>query len=332
LAVLLEAGCDFDRYTSLAMGVDGLGLISYREGGEGVLKAGHCEDAACTTATLSILDAPVDPQGNRIGVGSYSAIAMGRDGLGLISYEGAGLTVGHCEDIACTRARLSTIDERTINLYANSLAIGQDGLGLIAYGRDFDGSLLVAHCEDVACTTATVTTFAGALGTIRNGGTPSIAIGSDGLALIAYNVSDLGVLKVAHCQDTACKSATFSTIDDGPHVPHVSGYVGAYPDIAIGRDGLGLISYYDAPVGNLRVAHCADVPCTRADAVSIIDRGGPQGRVGTYTSVAIGGDGLGLVSFQGSLSSFQDQDLKVAHCQDVVCRSAIVTTLDRAGP
>jgi hypothetical protein len=381
--LLLESGCNHDRYTSVAAGVDGLGLISYRSG-DGILKVGHCEDNACTRATLSIVGSPIDFQGRRVGVGAYSSIAIGRDGLGLISYQsaglgvahcediactratlsildspldsdgtpvlaaqtsiaigsdglglisyrGPGLKVAHCEDVACTRARVSTIDERRITYYANALAIGQDGRGLITYANDFNGSLLVAHCEDTACSEARLTSL-GASGTIRNGGTTSIAVGSDGLGLIAHNNSDLGVLKIAHCQDTACTAASFSTIDDGPHAPNVGGYVGAYHDIAIGADGLGLVSYYEEPVGNLRVAHCADVPCTRADAISIIDNGGRYGRVGTYTSVAIGGDGLGLISFQGSLSSFLDQDVKVAHCQDVACRSATVTTLERAAP
>jgi hypothetical protein len=188
------------------------------------------------------------------------------------------------------------------------------------------------HCEDSACTRARLSDLGGATGTPRAGDKTSLAIGSDGLGIIAYHNSDQGVLKVAHCQDDACTAATASTIDDGPHVPHQSGYVGAYPSLTIGRDGLGLISYYEEPVGNLRVAHCADVPCARADVISVIDRGSPTGRVGTYTAVGIGGDGLGLIAYQGSLTDFLNQDLKVAHCQDLACRTATITTVDVAKP
>jgi hypothetical protein len=39
------------------------------------------------------------------------------------------------------------------------------------------------------------------------------------------------------------------------------GYVGQYPSITIGADGPGLISYYDAADGDLKVAHCPDALC-----------------------------------------------------------------------
>lgn len=47
---------------SIAIGADGLGLISYLDGGpggfgEGSLRVAHCQDAVCTRATVSVLDA-----------------------------------------------------------------------------------------------------------------------------------------------------------------------------------------------------------------------------------------------------------------------------------
>jgi hypothetical protein len=38
-----------------------------------------------------------------------------------------------------------------------------------------------------------------------------------------------------------------------------SGNVGQYSSVAIGTDGLALISYYDANNGDLKVAHCSNV-------------------------------------------------------------------------
>jgi hypothetical protein len=329
LVAVLEVGCArLGEYTSLAIGGDGLGLISYQDGPDGTLKVAHCEDVPCTKATLSTLDLPFrNEQGNQLEVGADTSIAIGIDSRGLISYEGKGLSVAHCEDVACTRATVTIVDGRRSRIYSNALVIGRDGLGLISYRFDY-GPVLMAHCEDVDCTRATLIALGDDPGTARLGGSASIAIGVDGLALMAYNNSDLGILRVAHCEDIACTKASFSTIDDGPHVLGIGGPVGAYAHVAIGIDGLGLISYYDEHVGNLRLAHCADVPCTRADVISIVDRGGPKGRVGVDSSLAIGRDGLGLVGYRGSTSSFVDRDLKAAHCQDVPCRSAIVSTLD----
>src|SRR5262245_19220213 len=42
---------------------------------------------------------------------------------------------------------------------------------------------------------------------------PSVAYGTDGLALIAYYDATNGDLKVAHCLDVACAASTRNTID-----------------------------------------------------------------------------------------------------------------------
>jgi hypothetical protein len=60
----------------------------------------------------------------------------------------------------------------------------------------------------------------------------------------------------AQADDTAFDRPGFALITrDG------SGDVGQYSSIAIGADGLGLISYYDATNGDLKVAHCSNLTC-----------------------------------------------------------------------
>jgi hypothetical protein len=145
---------------------------------------------------------------------------------------------------------------------------------------------------------------------------PSITIGSDGLGLLSYYDITNHDLKVAHCLNVACTSATFSTRDSG-------GDVGQYTSIAIGSDGLGLISYYDVTNGDLKVAHCSDVACTGV-TLSTLDSAGD---VGLQTSITIGSDGLGLISYY----DISNGDLKVAHCTNVSCTAATLSTLDSAG-
>src|SRR5262245_9495554 len=72
-----------------------------------------------------------------------------------------------------------------------------------------------------------------------------------------------------------------------------SGNVGQYSSVAIGTDGLAIISYYDASNGDLKVAHCSNVTCTAA-SLNTVDS---VGTVGQYSSVAIGADGLALISY-----------------------------------
>ena len=83
---------------------------------------------------------------------------------------------------------------------------------------------------------------------------PSITIGADGLGLISYYDLTNDDLKVALCDNTACTSATTSTLDS-------VGAVGDQTSITIGADGLGLISYHDWTNKNLKVAHCGNTFC-----------------------------------------------------------------------
>ncbi len=67
----------------------------------------------------------------------------------------------------------------------------------------------------------------------------SVTIGADGLGLISYHDVSNRNLKVAHCSNRACTSATLTTLDS-------TGEVGQFTSVTIGADRLGLISYYDA--------------------------------------------------------------------------------------
>ena len=67
------------RYTSVAIGVDGRGSISYYDGPSG--------DLSSLTATTSPARAPTKSMLDSAGaVGDYTSMTLGADGLGLISY------------------------------------------------------------------------------------------------------------------------------------------------------------------------------------------------------------------------------------------------------
>jgi hypothetical protein len=293
------------QYTSIAIGADGLGLISYYNASSRDLKIAHCNDAACSSATIANLDSANE-------VGQYTSIAIGTDGLALISYYDAThakLKVAHCNDVTCSTATTATLDGSNSGGYYTSIAIGADGLGLISHVHPATLEVKVAHCNDTACssaTTATIDLFAGSY--------TSIAIGVDGLGLISYWNSTYGDLKVAHCSDINCSAATNATVQS-------TGTVGEYTSIAIGADGLGLISYYDNTNDDLKVAHCINTACSSAITATLDST---AGTVGIYTSIAIGADGLGLISYSDATNGH----LKVAHCSNTLCTSATTATLD----
>ena len=156
----------------------------------------------------------------------------------------------------------------------------------------------------MACTSAALNTLDS---TGNVGGHTSVTIGADGLGLISYSDWTNGDLRVAHCNDVACTGATLSTVDSGG-----GAIVGTYCSITVGQDGLGLISYLDATNLNLKVAHCNDAACTSAVASTMEDT---ADIVGQYTSVTIGSDGLPLISYY----RWTGFDLKVAHCANAFC-------------
>jgi hypothetical protein len=132
------------------------------------------------------------------------------------------------------------------------VTIGADGLALISYHDVTNRKLKVAHCSNQACTAATLTTLDNSTGNV--GQFTAVTIGADRLGLISYYDATNHNLKVAHCSDRACTSATYTTLDR-------TGDVGEDSSVIIGADGLALISYYDVTNGNLKVIHCSDRFC-----------------------------------------------------------------------
>jgi len=285
--------------TSVGIGADGLGLISYYDRENGDLKVAHCRNFICRAATMAVLDDEGD-------VGRWSSVAIGADGLGLVSYYDAtngDLKVAHCQNAACSAATTATIDT---DGGPSSIAVGADGLGLI--GFEAGGARKVAHCSDLVCSTATAATIDAVQGEPH----PSITIGADGLGLISYadRTEDEGFgLNVAHCTDASCSTATTAT-----PLPF---FLERVTSITVGTDGLGLISFADID-SNLAVAHCSNLACSAATSAYL----------GVYfvraTSIAVGADGLGLVtSVRGDALG-----LDVARCQDVACTSGTHTSVD----
>lgn len=291
-------------HTSITIGSDGLGVISYYDYTNSDLKVAHCQDMDCTDVWTVYVN------GWNWNLGFYTAITIGADGFPLISYRDSSgsLHVAHCRDYYCMDSQISILDYLGGIPQGTSITIGADGLGLISYMDYLHGRLKVAHCSNAACTTSTIT----ALDTTPNAGAyNSITAGADGLGLISYFDGE-GGLKVAHCSNANCTAATLTTLDS-------TASVGEFTSITLGTDGLGLISYFDASHGDLKVAHCSNTNCTAA-TLTTLDNGA---LVGHYTSITVGADGLGLVSYYDVMNG----DLRVAHCSNTDCTAATVTTV-----
>ena len=308
----IDTAGDVGSHTSITIGADGLPVISYYDDTNHDLKVTHCNDPACTNATINAVDTTGD-------VGLYNAITIGADGLPVISYfddTKKRLKVAHCNDTACISASTIAVDIAGDN--DTSITIGADGLPVISY-YDY-GYLKVAHCNDAACisNTNTAVDTSGDVGWYN-----SITIGADGLPIISYYDDTNKGLKVARCNDAACTSATTTTVDSAERI-------GFDTSITIGADGLPVISYYeDEFLFNelkIKMVHCSNAACTSA-SIATLDTTEYYDNDIYIISITIGADGLPVISYYDDTN----QDLKVVHCNDAACNSATATVVDNTG-
>ena len=296
----LDSTGNVGDFPSVTVGSDGLGVISYVDVTSGTLKVAHCTNVACTAAGLTT----PDTSGN-VGA-SQTSITVGTDGFPLISYydtANANLVVAHCSTVTCSSATTTALDSTGNVGQDSSIAIGADGLGLVSYRDATNVHLKVAHCADVACSSATAATTLDSGTSV--GGATSVTVGADGRGLVGYFDNGAANLKVAHCSDFACTAATAATVDSAT-------FVGEYASISVGIDGLGVVSYWDHSSGlNLKVAHCVDVACSAA-TTTVVDN---PNNVGSFSSLAIGADGLPLVTYR----DVTNNGVRVAHCPNVFC-------------
>ena len=241
-------------YSAVAIGADGLPVISHQDQSAGTLRVTHCGNVDCTVANVSTT---VDDPTNIVGYST--AIAVGTDGLPIVSHWDAtaeALRVTHCGNAACTAGNVSTTVDDPVNGvgFFSSIAIGPDGLPIISHEDDPARDLRVTHCGNIACTAGNVSTTIDADGFV--GGYTSLAIGSDGLAVISHQEFGVGGLRVTHCGNATCTAGNVSTTVDDP-----VNQVGRYTSLAIGPDGLPVVSHLDVTAGTLRVAKCGTRTC-----------------------------------------------------------------------
>ena len=98
--------------------------------------------------------------------------------------------------------------------------------------------------------------------------------------------------------------------------------MGWYPSIAIGDDGLAVISHHDRTKGDLLVTKCTNDDCSES-TTTVVDS---TNEVGLYSSLAIGSDGFPIIS----LVDVNFSSLWVTHCNDHACSDSVTTPVDNA--
>ncbi|MFC1720341.1 hypothetical protein ACFL00_04290 [Pseudomonadota bacterium] len=214
---------------------------------------------------------------------------------------------------------VSTIDDGQNKGGIYSMATGSDGLPLISYVVNSERTLKLIKCNDRMCSGFNVT-----ISDIGNRGLPSqaissIAIGIDGLPIIAYSAEsgNRNTLTIVRCHDLACAGGD----EENFHVDPAEFQTGFGPSIAIGTDGFPVISHTTDrdDVRDLRVTKCNDAECSGADEASTTVLAGVGGG---STVLAIGKDGFPVIA---NYYNELDQVI-VVKCTDRACASGSETT------
>ena len=298
------------QYGSVTIGSDGLPIVSYYDQGNQRLKVLHCGTSDCSSGnTATVVDSSVTV------AGQFTSIAVGADGLPVISYAATGgLRLAHCGNVACTSGNTVTIVDASSGVGEDtSVTIGADGLPLISYYDHTNGDLKVAHCGNPTCGSGNTVTSVDTAGNV--GRETSVALGADGLPVISYVDLVNGWLKVLHCGNGACNSGnTTTTVDSSSCCDNGN-------STTIGADGLPLISFFQGSVYHMVVLHCGNVSCSSGNTSTTVGVGNNDAGAGTVT---VGADGLPMIAYY-TIS----HDLDVLHCGDVSCNAGnVVTTLE----
>ena len=265
---------------------------------------------ACTNAMTT-----VTPGASQMGV--LPSLALGPGGVPAITHYDARsrlLYMTRCGDSACvTGNHTAPVDSLVVGAGTySSLAFGADGLPVVAYYDAGTTSLAITHCADPVCRSSTTTRVAASK---ASGEYASLAIGRDGLPIVSYYDRTSRTLAVTHCGTVTCDAGNVTRRPD----PSTND-VGLYTALAIGADGLPIVSYFDATASALRVTHCGDVTCSTNNVSTTVDD--PPVTAGLDSAITIGRDGLPIIAHTQAKTG-----LRVTHCGNAACTAGVVSTL-----
>jgi parallel beta-helix repeat protein len=222
--------------------------ISYVDETNGYLKFADCDDATCSSKTLTTVDSSGD-------VYVFTSIYCPTADDCKIAYTtneyDLDLKLADCNDAACTSPTLTTIDSTGEVGFNPSIYCPAADDCKIAYYDSTNGDLKFADCDNATCSSKTLTTVDS---TNDVGEVPSIYCPTATDCKISYYDNTNNALKFADCDNATCSSKTLTAIDSTGDSAGSSTYCPAADDCKI--------AYYNESTYSLDFADCNDAACT----------------------------------------------------------------------
>jgi hypothetical protein len=235
--------------SALAIGADGFPVISYADLTAGTLKVAKCVNASCTGGTVisTLVGSPTDR------MGEFSAIAIASDGLPIISFyatTATALRVVKCNDAACSGNDevAITLDDDGVVGRDSAIAVPADGLPVLSYYDQTRRNLRVAKCTTSACNAATIQVVDPLFGNDRGQHTGIGIFPGSGFPVISHYDATTGSLRTVFCDSASCNNGLQGVAED-----EQINTVGFQSSLAIGSNGLPIVSYHDGTDGSLKV-------------------------------------------------------------------------------
>jgi hypothetical protein len=171
-----------------------------------------------------------------------------------------------------------------------------------------NGDLLLTHCNDPACGGGgDVTNFV--VNAVTADSNTSLALDANGFPVISYYDSFSKDPMLARCNDPNCAGGG-EAIND---VASTTNDDGEYSSLALDASGNPVISFYDTVDTTLKLVHCNNADCSGVQTIQTPDPS--LNDIGSYTSLALDGNGLPIISYYDATS----HSIAVAHCNFSDC-------------
>ncbi len=157
--------------------------------------------------------------------------------------------------------------------------------------------------------------------TVDDGGVgqnASLAIGADGLPIIAYRNGGNGALLVAKCTTANCSSASVQGVADG------NGTLarGEGITLAVRGNGVPVMTWYDGVADDLSFARCPNADCSGDDVLRALDDSADD--TGRESAMALDAAGLVHVAYVNTT----DGALQFVRCQQLGCNNPTAHVVD----